>query len=467
MPNVSTRDYLKAEERRFGEMYLIARLRYDIPFNQRPWSWGEKEIERLWTDFIETLLGCFDSTSTPIKYKERPAALNNPHFFGAFIFLDLGEESKVEIFDGQQRITAITMLIASLKDAVREVIDVATSETKTKALQVHTALNSWLQAEPSDPPVLRIVPDPYFNSLFDALIAFEGGEPARRLHIDSLGVLPDDKDRCRLRDGFYKLKEYIGRELSGLNDEDKLSFISACEKTLSARFLCISTTLYKEAFAYQVFRSLNDTGLKLTPADNIKNSLFDLAAPGDHVAIATAWRDTINETPNHDIGEFLRRKYIGEVGACKKDQLHSRVNAQWILAAGQRGVPALVNDWKADAKRVNQLVSACCSVSKANEYLDVVFKKLSISLAIIPLLPAYKQWGTSNPTTFLDICKAIVNFCFRELTIGVQKTSWLEEKLGQAGKRIHEGNSPDDVKEFLISLSPSERFESKFKGLFG
>ena len=269
------------------------------------------------------------------------------------------------------------------------------------------------------------------------------------------------KDHKRLHDGFYQFKALVAKETEGLSRNEIIDFVKASERTIGTRFLCISSILYKENFAYQVFRSLNDTGLKLTQADNIKNSLFTNARISDHQVISSLWRETIEALPNQDIGEFLRRRFIGIYGPCKKDELSSKVLAMEIEPKGETILP-LLNLWKTDAKIVNNLTRGSTPIIHANPYLKAAFSSLSISLASIPLLPAYKRWATTSPNDFTKFARLITNFCFRELSICQQKTNWLEDKLGVIGRLVTDSKSFNEIQKMLRTLSPDAKFEKDF-----
>ena len=82
---------------------------YEIPYNQRPYTWGKNNWETLWNSFFSE--------------EEKDV------FLGSLIFLidDKADKPK-QIFDGQQRITTLTIMCKALADLFKnnEEIDLAT-----------------------------------------------------------------------------------------------------------------------------------------------------------------------------------------------------------------------------------------------------------------------------------------------------------------------------------------------------
>jgi uncharacterized protein with ParB-like and HNH nuclease domain len=72
-----------------------------IPIYQRPYSWGRRQWEQLWSDIIRAAQG------------------GDGHFVGSIVYI-LGDESEIgrvnpaQVIDGQQRLTTISLLLIAL-----------------------------------------------------------------------------------------------------------------------------------------------------------------------------------------------------------------------------------------------------------------------------------------------------------------------------------------------------------------
>ena len=73
---------------------------YIVPLYQRNFAWGESEIEQLLQDLYENYLECRKGKSIP-------------YFVGSLIYIKRKEDSKekLEVIDGQQRLTVLTLLL--------------------------------------------------------------------------------------------------------------------------------------------------------------------------------------------------------------------------------------------------------------------------------------------------------------------------------------------------------------------
>ncbi len=73
---------------------------YQIPVYQRPYKWGDDEVDKLWEDILES-------------YENK-----EPNYFlGSIITAKSGTDSKyLDVVDGQQRLTTLIILISTIRD---------------------------------------------------------------------------------------------------------------------------------------------------------------------------------------------------------------------------------------------------------------------------------------------------------------------------------------------------------------
>jgi uncharacterized protein with ParB-like and HNH nuclease domain/predicted transport protein len=94
---------------RIRQARLRSRPRLVIPIYQRTYSWTEAECRQLWDDIVRT--GSDDRISV--------------HFIGSIVYIDKADSNVTTwepllVIDGQQRLTTVTLLIASLAKALGE-----------------------------------------------------------------------------------------------------------------------------------------------------------------------------------------------------------------------------------------------------------------------------------------------------------------------------------------------------------
>ena len=69
------------------------RYNYIIPLYQRNFAWGDQEITQLLQDLYENFIS------------------NTPYFVGSIIYIKRKSNDKLEVIDGQQRLTILTLLL--------------------------------------------------------------------------------------------------------------------------------------------------------------------------------------------------------------------------------------------------------------------------------------------------------------------------------------------------------------------
>ena len=87
---------LKAEEKSILSLFTGDKNQYVIPPYQRPYSWTEEQCEELFND----LQRAFEDDNT------------NEYFLGNIVIASSHEDkNRLEVIDGQQRLTTLTLLI--------------------------------------------------------------------------------------------------------------------------------------------------------------------------------------------------------------------------------------------------------------------------------------------------------------------------------------------------------------------
>ena len=87
--------------------FLRSPQQFFIPIYQRTYSWTEKQCEQLWNDIASA------------------ATSNVPsHFIGSIVYIKegivQGSIPQLQVIDGQQRLTTLTLLFAAFAKAIEE-----------------------------------------------------------------------------------------------------------------------------------------------------------------------------------------------------------------------------------------------------------------------------------------------------------------------------------------------------------
>ena len=97
---------MKAAEANFLK-FLKRSDQLEIPIYQRTYSWTLRECQQLWSDIIRTAGG------------------DDGHFIGSLVYIDTGVfqvmgTNAIEVIDGQQRMTTLSLLLLALARAADE-----------------------------------------------------------------------------------------------------------------------------------------------------------------------------------------------------------------------------------------------------------------------------------------------------------------------------------------------------------
>jgi hypothetical protein len=214
---------------------------FRVPEYQRGYEWDEKNFEDLWADL------------------QRVGERVEKHFMGNIILLTEGDQSELQIVDGQQRMTTISLFIMAIRDHKNR------GGSHDKIID-------------------------------DILESYKSGETQRRL------TLYDDADDS----DFERIWNKNVDDLSG-NIGDAYSFfrnklegysqdeLSAILDNIVQNLKVVRTKAEDPSLAYMIFQSQNERGVEVDPEVLIKARIFGEADraddPADGKFIKERWKN--------------------------------------------------------------------------------------------------------------------------------------------------------------------------------
>jgi alkylated DNA nucleotide flippase Atl1 len=231
---------------------LAGDQRYRVPLYQRPYSWTEKQLERLWSDLLEV--------TDELRRNERAT-----HFTGSLV-LDLGRAgpgvNEYLVVDGQQRLTTLSVLLCAIRDHI--------AENDTDHPEKHEAIHE------------RYIVDKYATGDDRLkLLPTQADRDAYRSIVDRTPI-PDAESRIAIAYRFFRLQLQLADDPDDPHDVDRI-----LEAALGG-LAFVSITARGDDNVYRIFESLNNTGMKLTQGDLLRNYIFmRLGSRGDEVY--TSW----------------------------------------------------------------------------------------------------------------------------------------------------------------------------------
>jgi len=261
---------------------LYSPSQYVIPVFQRNYRWETPQWQKLWDSLIEI---------------QSPDKRGN-HFMGFLVFVpgvaQPGQHTTFHLIDGQQRLTTSSILLVAVRNVARQIGQADLADEIHQYYLVH--------------PLKK-------------------GEQHYRL-------LPKERDH----DSYLSLVTGSGQPTGRIADaiayfEERLSLLTADSperlrqifQTLCQRLEFMCATLEAEN-AYNIFKSLNSTGVPLGPSDLIRNFVFMHVPPDDQ------------DEFDRELWGPLEDKFAREDGTLDEEQF-SKFFRDFLMSSGRYVAP--------------------------------------------------------------------------------------------------------------------------------
>lgn len=229
---------VKAVETSLREL-LEGAKQYQVPLYQRTYAWTSKQLGRLWDDIAQLA---------------EDRATHGPqitHFLGSLVLgptPDVGPVgvSKYLVVDGQQRLTTTTLLLAAIRDhrAATE------SPEHRDRINEQYLVNKWKTGDER----LKLLPTQADRASYLACI--------------------ESTPLAGAADQIGEAYRYFRARVAELDDPDDPHDVERIEEAVLSGLTLVSVTTTRDDNAHRIFESLNNTGLRLTQGDLLRNYLF-------------------------------------------------------------------------------------------------------------------------------------------------------------------------------------------------
>ncbi len=252
---------IEAKECILGKLFSTEFL-FEIPLYQRPFSWSTENFEQLFDDIYEAFSGS-----------------SKQYFLGSIILQEsAGKKDTFEVVDGQQRLTALALFLAVVRDLTAE-------ELLRKTLEE----SLFQEANPykSIPRQVRITPWEALRDTFNKYLYKRGGSSDFKKEFEGGRIKFTDQE-----DSLYHLYEAVSvftrRYGELLIDPSILGrFITFLMGDVYVVY--IQTSEFISAF--RMFTVLNTRGISLSIADLLKSeNLGAITDLGERIRAARNWQ---------------------------------------------------------------------------------------------------------------------------------------------------------------------------------
>lgn len=228
------------------ELFTNADSKYKIPQYQRPYKWEGDQVFQLWDDIYEA-------------YENQ----EKNYFLGSIITAkprDNENSSYVDVVDGQQRLTTLTILLCVVRDLFPNLNANSVKEDAVKPMMIQHSISEFGQNER-----LKLNTHAQHQSDFERLILKGDTETLKKPY--KYQIRTDEEPKYK----FINTAVIFREKLQEIDEEQAGEFINF----LFNQVQIIRIDCSDRQFAIKLFQVLNDRGMDLSAADLIKSFLLE------------------------------------------------------------------------------------------------------------------------------------------------------------------------------------------------
>ena len=409
---------------------------------QRRFKWGLKQVRDLWQDILEA--------------QDKPY-----YYFGPVTLSRAASEDERSILDGQQRLIALSMVAAVLRDILRQLFkhESVTVKKADEAKGLADNLDSLIKRKSSlghsQGPVLRLQTDD--RRLFHAYVETQPGDNG---HLGPnepfLGI--DNRRNRFLRVASYFAKE-AERVVGSLEGDAALDELLDLGQFLYGKLIVVVIEVPSESEHYVIFDRSNSRGLPLDNPGRIKSTLMALAVyKGEQDPFLENWDQMSHElekVSESALEDFLRVFWISN---------HSHVSAANLYGAfvseireKKQSPSGLSTDLLNSAHSYTSLIEPSDKDPVKADLLDLRSMGLVQSL---PLLLAAKE--VLSPVDFEGIVDLAITLQIRNVIIGPRQANEYEKEWVRWARMLRN----DELKNVREQIAASTVGDEQFKNAF-
>ncbi|MFF7039139.1 DUF262 domain-containing protein [Streptomyces massasporeus] len=261
---------MQAKETLFADLVQGRAQQFQVPLYQRTYSWTEKHLKQLWSDILEQA-----------RLLESAEEKASTHFLGSVVLAPSPQNDAMFprwlVVDGQQRLTTLSLALAAIRDHVAD-----TAPNEAQRIDEQYLINKWNSGNDH----LRLLPT-------------QADRPQFAAHIR--GPVTDHAPGS----GVATAYTFFRKKLVEADDPAAPQDVFRIEQAITSRLTLVAVTAERGDNVHRIFESLNNTGLKLSQADLLRNYLFmRLTTRGEHV-YETHWLPLQGSLSNDELEQLM------------------------------------------------------------------------------------------------------------------------------------------------------------------
>ena len=400
---------------------LGSKRQFVIPRFQREYSWDKKNYQ----EFLEDMLGNLIIKDGRIS--------SSQYFLGTMLFIGNfaeGTEQEIQVVDGQQRLTTITILFSAMSDIFLTLGEQILSRQ----------LFAYIMTEDDDGNEVRILKSKTSYPFFSYFIQDKEKKMSPDATTEEEHCIKETYEYFRAQLTEAKLKSMLKRKhgseiVEALSEIDVLKALR--DQVLNSTFISISTTDREQA--NKIFEILNAKGKRLAYIDLIKNKIFEVLNKVEPADFAEETWKNIKETLSFGkesvgLATFYQHFWSSKYKKVSSNKLYEAFNStikkseteytEFIkeLQKNAKIYMQIVNPKREDYNNRKEYFGIVQSLSCINNYFNVV----QVRIALLALFDT-KQRGIVDFTMLRDTLSYLENFHFAYNAILANRTNRLEK----------------------------------------
>ncbi|NEO57014.1 MAG: DUF262 domain-containing protein [Okeania sp. SIO3B5] len=441
---------LHAYTRTISDLFSVKK-KYVVPRFQREYSWDTEQISELWDDIVSNIY--INNNDDNFNHEE--------YFIGSLVLVGDDKSVEMQIVDGQQRLTTLTILLSTLCQRFVEI---------NKNNIAESIYENYIAGKDDDGKyyfkLQNETPKPFFQTVIQ--------------DIDKKKGTPNSNEEHTLLDSYNEFYYYTSRD--SLNKrfknyclDDKLyeNLLKAIRDQVVKYLKVIFITVKEEEDAYTIFETLNARGMDLSFVNLIKNKVFKTLKtthPDDFAK--TNWKKLTNII---DLGDgvgsletFVRHWWISRYDYTSGDNVYKHFKKRWNnREIGENFLGELVND----ADLYVKISSPITEDFKQQEEKDLYRSLLALKIFnvsqqkpfILSLFKTLKEKKVKLSQA-REILAFIEKFHFSFNAICSMRPSGIEGSYSKAARKLFEGTNKrdcgaaiDELKQQLEKRLPDKK----------
>jgi uncharacterized protein with ParB-like and HNH nuclease domain len=409
-----------------------------VPLNQRSYAWTEDKVQRL----LEDLTQAFTTGE-------------NIYFLGTIV-LTYGDNGRLEVADGQQRLATISIIISAIRNFLITIgdnkgaekcqedylleYDIATEDYRVKLHLNHEDHDYFFKTILKPPAEL----EEYKGNKFSSHERLAAAAELAKKHIEDITAVFSQEQQKRVR---------VVEWLNYLRD--------------NARVILI-TVPGQIGNAFKMFETLNARGMEASQTDILKNFLFGKAHNkiGDIHPRWISMVSTIESFGEDDLlKKFIRHYWIAHYGPTVERELGDKIEAN---IRSERQAIDLVTALDAFA-----VIYIALHAPREHPYLSdfsqntrdcihTIIKELGVEQILPLLLAITRYFPKAEAEKAFEYC---LSWCVRYLIVGGGGGGVLDRIHGFRAKEISSGEV-STKKDLVLKMAKQMPNDAAFKASF-